>query len=220
MKEFREAFGKRIKVLRKNRRLTQEKLADMIGLNQRQLTRIETGENFPSSETLVKLSIAFELDLKYLFDFEWDNEIAQLATGTDAKPILRLVQNNDTVTIKSYSPTIANEVRDTKHFHPSESDESMIKIAQRLNKPITVEYFLNKTRANIKTYYPSGKIENLLTEIDIQNNDEYKHVCEKIKKISNSPNKMEFIKLALQVFDDKSAIQKMKFLLQGIELAN
>ena len=220
MKEFREAFGRRIKLLRKNRHITQEKLAEIIGLNPRQLTRIETGENFPSSDTLVKLSMALDLEVKYLFDFDWDVEIAMLATGTDAKPVLRLVQNKEVVTIKSYSPTIAEEVKKTKHFPVSQSEESMKNIAKQINKPLTVEYFVNKARANIRTYYPNGKIEDLLTEIDIRENEEYKEMCEQFKKISKSPAKFEFIKLALQIFDNKEAAEKLMLMLKGMDLKN
>ena len=220
MKEFREAFGRRIKLLRKNRRMTQEKLAEIVGLNPRQLTRIETGENFPSSDTLVKLSMALDLEVKYMFDFDWDPEIAMLATGTDAKPVLRLVQNNEVVTIKSYSPVIADEVKKSKHFPVTQSEESMKKIAKQINKPLTVEYFVNKTRANIKTYYPNGKVEDLLTEIDIRENEEYKELCAQLKKFSKSPAKLEFFKLALQVFDNKDAAEKLKLMLKGMYLNN
>ncbi len=220
MKEFREAFGRRIKLLRKNRRMTQEKLAEIVGLNPRQLTRIETGENFPSSDTLVKLSMALDLEVKYMFDFDWDPEIAMLATGTDAKPVLRLVQNNEVVTIKSYSPVIADEVKKSKHFPVTQSEESMKKIAKQINKPLTVEYFVNKTRANIKTYYPNGKVEDLLTEIDIRENEEYKELCAQLKKFSKSPAKLEFFKLALQVFDNKDAAEKLKLMLKGMDLNN
>lgn len=220
MKEFRKAFGRRIKLLRKNRRITQEKLAEMIGLNPRQLTRIETGENFPSSDTLVKLSFALDLEVKYLFDFDWDMEIAMLANGTDAKPVLRLVQNKEVVTIKSYSPAIAEEVKKSKHFPISQSEESMKNIAKQINKPLTVEYFVNKTRANIRTYYPNGKIEDLLTEIDIRENEEYKELCEQLKKFSKSPAKLEFIKLALQIFDNKESAEKLMLMLKGMDLKN
>ena len=220
MKEFREAFGRRIKLLRKNRRMTQEKLAEIVGLNPRQLTRIETGENFPSSDTLVKLSMALDLEVKYMFDFDWDPEIAMLATGTDAKPVLRLVQNNEVVTIKSYSPVIADEVKKSKHFPVTQSEESMKKIAKQINKPLTVEYLVNKTRANIKTYYPNGKVEDLLTEIDIRENEEYKELCAQLKKFSKSPAKLEFFKLALQVFDNKDAAEKLKLMLKGMDLNN
>ena len=220
MKEFREAFGRRIKLLRKNRRMTQEKLAEIVGLNPRQLTRIETGENFPSSDTLVKLSMALDLEVKYMFDFDWDPEIAMLATGTDAKPVLRLVQNNEVVTIKSYSPVIEDKKKKSKHFPVTQSEESMKKIAKQINKPLTVEYFVNKTRANIKTYYPNGKVEDLLTEIDIRENEEYKELCAQLKKFSKSPAKLEFFKLALQVFDNKDAAEKLKLMLKGMDLNN
>ena len=96
----------------------------------------------------------------------------------------------------------------------------MKKIAKQFNKPLTVEYFVNKTRANIKTYYPNGKVEDLLTEIDIRENEEYKELCAQLKKFSKSPAKLEFFKLALQVFDNKDAAEKLKLMLKGMDLNN
>ena len=213
MKEFREAFGKRIKQLRKNRRITQEQLAEIIGLNPRQLTRIETGENFPSADTLVKISKALELDVKYLFNFDWDSEFVALAAGTDAKPIIRLVQKDEVVT-----HSIGDEIKSTKHFSVSQVEDTMKKLAKKINKPLTVEYFIRKNRANIKTYYPNGKTELLLSDIDIRENEEYKMLCNELKKFMKSPSKLEFIKLALQVFDKKEAAEKLQLMLKGMDL--
>ena len=218
MKEFREAFGKRIKQLRKNRRITQEQLAEIIGLNPRQLTRIETGENFPSADTLVKISKALELDVKYLFNFDWDSEFVALAAGTDAKPIIRLVQKDEVVTVKSYPHSIGDEIKSTKHFSVSQVEDTMKKLAKKINKPLTVEYFIRKNRANIKTYYPNGKTELLLSDIDIRENEEYKMLCNELKKFMKSPSKLEFIKLALQVFDKKEAAEKLQLMLKGMDL--
>ena len=52
MGEIRQNFGRHLKSLRKNCGFTQEQLSEKIGINQRQLTRIETGKSFPSFETL------------------------------------------------------------------------------------------------------------------------------------------------------------------------
>ena len=65
-----ELFGYNLKLLRKSKNLTQEQLAEMINLNQRQLTRIETGVSFVSSKVLERLVIALNVDIKDLFNFK------------------------------------------------------------------------------------------------------------------------------------------------------
>ena len=55
MSYLKKAFGKKLKFIRKAKGLTQEKLGELIDINQRQLTRIECGKNFPSADTLEKI---------------------------------------------------------------------------------------------------------------------------------------------------------------------
>ena len=75
-----------MKELRKNRKITQEKLAELLELNQRQVTRIETGDNFPSADTLEKLCIYLDIHPKYLFEFDWQYKVSYQKTGTDNIP--------------------------------------------------------------------------------------------------------------------------------------
>ena len=48
MSYLKKAFGKKLKFIRKAKGLTQEKLGELIDINQRQLTRIECGKNYKS----------------------------------------------------------------------------------------------------------------------------------------------------------------------------
>lgn len=64
-------FGKKIKELRKERKLTQAKLAELAGVNEKHISKIETGVYFPTFSTLnkilkvLKVNIeAFELGIK------------------------------------------------------------------------------------------------------------------------------------------------------------
>jgi transcriptional regulator with XRE-family HTH domain len=75
MQDIREAFGRKLKEIRKNRDYTQEVLAEMIELSPRQLIRIENGKNFPSVETLNKISHALNIDFQNLFDFNLYNDL-------------------------------------------------------------------------------------------------------------------------------------------------
>lgn len=67
---MKKLFGKRIKALRQSKGLTQEKLAEILGIGERNLSKIECGVNFVSADTLEKLAKALNVSIKELFDFE------------------------------------------------------------------------------------------------------------------------------------------------------
>ena len=69
MDEIKKLLGKRIKELRKERKLSQQELANLIEIDQRNLSNIECGITFPS-KSLLQIAGAFEISLKDLFDFE------------------------------------------------------------------------------------------------------------------------------------------------------
>lgn len=64
-----ELFGKRIKELRKQHKITQEKLAELIGVEPQQICRIEKGSCFTTMETLEKFSKVFDVNIAELFKF-------------------------------------------------------------------------------------------------------------------------------------------------------
>lgn len=65
-------FGKHLQQLREAKMLSQEQLAEMIGVEYQTISRIETGYYFTSYENLQKIASALDLTIKDLFDF---NEI-------------------------------------------------------------------------------------------------------------------------------------------------
>lgn len=67
--DIKSNLGIRIKELRKQRRLSQEKLAELVDISQNALSYIETGDNFCSADTLEKIIAALEIDPQELFDF-------------------------------------------------------------------------------------------------------------------------------------------------------
>lgn len=67
--ELKKNIGKRIKELRKKRGLSQERLAELVNIEQNSLSYIETGNNFCSAETLEKLITALKIEPEELFDF-------------------------------------------------------------------------------------------------------------------------------------------------------
>lgn len=62
-------IGKRIKSLRLEAHLTQEKLAEKCGISLDYMGKIEVNISRPGLKTLIKISNALEVPLKLLFDF-------------------------------------------------------------------------------------------------------------------------------------------------------
>ncbi|MBQ7126257.1 helix-turn-helix transcriptional regulator [bacterium] len=62
-------FGKKIKELRKKYNYTQAKLAELVAVDDKHISCIENGKNFPSPELIDRLANAFKVDPKDLFEF-------------------------------------------------------------------------------------------------------------------------------------------------------
>ena len=63
-------LGQKIQLLRKKRRLTQEQFAELIGIDPKNVSKIENGNNYPSAETLTSIAKALEVDIYELFVFK------------------------------------------------------------------------------------------------------------------------------------------------------
>ncbi len=70
MSSIKKLFGKRIQELRKSRKITQEKLAEMVGIGTPNISYFETGKFSPSIETLEKLAKALNVDIYELYMFK------------------------------------------------------------------------------------------------------------------------------------------------------
>ncbi len=70
MNNIKKLLGKRIKIHREKAKLTQEQLAEKIGINSRSLSLIECGSNFITASTLNAISNALNVTPKKLFDFD------------------------------------------------------------------------------------------------------------------------------------------------------
>ncbi len=60
-------LGRRIAKIRKSHKMTQEELADRIGVHYTTLSRIERGESNPPVYTVFKIAQALKTQLKELF---------------------------------------------------------------------------------------------------------------------------------------------------------
>ena len=70
MQQSMKLFGRRIKEIRKRRGITQEKLAELLDLDNQTISRIETGSFFTSFENLEKMAEILNVKIKDFFDFE------------------------------------------------------------------------------------------------------------------------------------------------------
>lgn len=220
-KTLKEGFGARLKELRKEKGFTQEKLAEKLDIAPRQLTRLETGVNFPSVETLEKISFYLEADLKSLFDFTWDKEYSICCTGTDDRPVFEVSTNDRVVDLSSYFKKKKNEpVYDLNQLiNVQNSDESMLQSARNINKPFTIVYKdANGELSHVKTYYPDGRIDEVMSKEKVETEKVFKELTDEINDIRYDMNKLKFLKLAKASLTSKDAFNELKSLMKGIEI--
>lgn len=97
MQEFKKALGKRIQNIRKQRKFTQEKLAELVGIEVPSLSNIETGKYAPSIENLQKLSEVLEVRpwefyyFEEVSDAEMKREIIKALDGN--QKLLKIIYN-------------------------------------------------------------------------------------------------------------------------------
>ena len=63
-------FGNRLRKLRKDRKLTQQQLADLIGVKNSVISFYEVGERTPSPDVLRKMALALHVTADYLLGIE------------------------------------------------------------------------------------------------------------------------------------------------------
>ena len=67
-------IGKFLQELRKEQGLTQEQLAEQMGVARRTVSRWETGSNMPDLDILIELSDLYAVDLREIFNGERKSE--------------------------------------------------------------------------------------------------------------------------------------------------
>ncbi|MFA7243317.1 MAG: helix-turn-helix transcriptional regulator [Sulfuricellaceae bacterium] len=70
MGKLKIQFGKRLQALRREAGITQEQLADKIGLTVESISNIERGLFGPKFENLEKIATVLKVPVKTLFEFE------------------------------------------------------------------------------------------------------------------------------------------------------
>ena len=84
VKNIYSLFGKRFKELREAKKLTQEQLAEYLGVEARQISRIETGKCFTTLDNLCKIAKIYNVEVKDIFSFEYLNNKQDFIDATVA----------------------------------------------------------------------------------------------------------------------------------------
>lgn len=69
MQTTKTLLGARIKELRRTKSLSQEQLAELVGLAPKFISRIEVGRSSPSLETIENIARALQVEIRDLFEF-------------------------------------------------------------------------------------------------------------------------------------------------------
>ncbi len=75
---YKELLGKRFREIRKNLGYTQEKFAEIAGIEPQSISKIESGKNFPLLSNLEKIAKKLEIDLSEFFIYTHKAEEKEL----------------------------------------------------------------------------------------------------------------------------------------------
>ena len=87
--DTKKVLGKRLKELIKKKGISQEKLAEIIGIEPTALSNIVTGRNYPLFSTLDRLITVLDVKYSEFFDFEHLDDDKNLKTK-----IIEIIENN------------------------------------------------------------------------------------------------------------------------------
>ena len=69
IRKIKNQIGRKIKSLRLENNLSQEKMAELVGLSREHISCLERGKNLITIDTLYKISSYFNINIKDFFDF-------------------------------------------------------------------------------------------------------------------------------------------------------
>ena len=74
MSNIKTLFGRKIKEYRNKKKLTQAQLAEMVSIDNKHVSCIESGKNFPSADLIERFCAALSIEPKDLFEFYYLQE--------------------------------------------------------------------------------------------------------------------------------------------------
>jgi transcriptional regulator with XRE-family HTH domain len=105
MENTKALLGARIREIRKARGLTQEQLAEMIDVEQKHVSRIESGKNYPTIDRLEKMAAALKVPLMGFFEFMHLQDDDESAVDLE-KMLLELDRDSRKLAYRLISATI------------------------------------------------------------------------------------------------------------------
>ena len=76
----KQLLGCRIRYMRKKNRLSQEKMAELLGIDPNSVSRIECGVHYPSLDTLEKISSILKVEMHEFFQFRGTDTVREMRT--------------------------------------------------------------------------------------------------------------------------------------------
>ena len=88
-------FGNRLKTLRIKKKLTQQQLADLLGLTKSVISAYENGLRYPAYDVLIKIARIFKVSTDFLLGVEIKREID--TSGLTVEQVEALIELIDTI---------------------------------------------------------------------------------------------------------------------------
>ena len=98
---LKKCFGQNVQKYRKHRNLTQERLAELVGVDVTSISAVETGKYFPSADNLARIVDVLQVQFSDLFEFDslrsndqdFEDIISIISAFKDDKKRLNAVRN-------------------------------------------------------------------------------------------------------------------------------
>ena len=76
--DIKRLVGLRIKELRRHKILSQEKLAEVMGISPKYLSNIERGKENPTLDMFIKIADALNIEVSEIFDYSHERSVKEL----------------------------------------------------------------------------------------------------------------------------------------------
>lgn len=132
----------RIKEIRKNKKMTQENLADLVGMSQPQIQRIETGQSSLTLEQIDMFAKALQVEPYELFPEEWrpKENVQETSDAIDDNLLLKIVNR-------------INELEEENGYEFSAADKNkLVKLIYLKLKEMPQNDVLSKTAEIVSIY--------------------------------------------------------------------
>lgn len=103
MVNIKNLFGRKIKEYRKKKNLTQAQLAELVNVDDKHISCIECGKNFPSPDLIERLATYLDVEPKDLFEFYYLQDIEDLKS--DIIKMLDKLNNDELALAHKYVRT-------------------------------------------------------------------------------------------------------------------